>query len=127
MLSGVDVELRRGEVLAIVGASGSGKSTLLYALAGLRQPDAGTVSWGDHPDVWSLREPRITLVRRATCGFVFQFPAFLDDLTVAANVAVPLVVSGAKPRAGEGQSAQPAGAIRPGRPDRRVSRDAVRR
>ena len=98
VLSGVDVDLRRGEVLAIIGASGSGKSTLLYALAGLRQPDGGTVSWGDHPDVWSLREPRITLVRRATCGFVFQFPAFLDDLTVAANVAVPLVVSGAKPR-----------------------------
>ena len=98
VLSGVDVELRRGEVLAIVGASGSGKSTLLYALAGLRQPDAGTVSWGDHLDVWNLREPHITLVRRATCGFVFQFPAFLDDLTVVANVAVPLVVSGAKPR-----------------------------
>ena len=97
VLSGVDVELRRGEVLAIVGASGSGKSTLLYALAGLRQPDGGTVSWGSHADVWSLREPHITLVRRATCGFVFQFPAFLDDLTVAANVAVPLVVSGAKP------------------------------
>ncbi|MDE2860670.1 MAG: ABC transporter ATP-binding protein [Chloroflexota bacterium] len=98
VLSGVDVELHRGEVLAIVGASGSGKSTLLYALAGLRQPDGGTVSWGDHADIWNLREPHITLVRRATCGFVFQFPAFLDDLTVAANVAVPLVVSGAKPR-----------------------------
>ena len=98
VLSGVDVELRKGEVLAIVGASGSGKSTLLYALAGLRRPDGGTVAWGGQADVWSLREPHITLVRRATCGFVFQFPAFLDDLTVAANVAVPLVVSGAKAR-----------------------------
>ena len=98
VLSGVDVELRKGEVLAVVGASGSGKSTLLYALAGLRQPDGGTVSWGGHADVWGLREPRITLVRRSTCGFVFQFPAFLDDLTVAANVAVPLIVSGAKAR-----------------------------
>ena len=98
VLSGVDVELSHGEVLAVVGASGSGKSTLLYALAGLRQPDGGTVVWGDHADVWNLREPQITLVRRATCGFVFQFPAFLDDLTVAANVAVPLVVSGTRPR-----------------------------
>ena len=98
VLSGVDLELRHGEVLAVVGVSGSGKSTLLYALAGLRQPDEGTVEWGDHADVWSLREPRITLVRRETCGFVFQFPAFLDDLTVAANVAIPLVVSGTKPR-----------------------------
>ena len=98
VLDGVDVDLRRGEVLAVVGVSGSGKSTLLYALAGLRQPDGGTVAWGSHDDVWSLREPRITLVRRENCGFVFQFPAFLDDLTVAANVAVPLVVSGTRPR-----------------------------
>ncbi len=98
VLDRVDLELRRGEVLAVVGVSGSGKSTLLYALAGLRQPDGGTVAWGDHADIWSLREPHITLVRRSTCGFVFQFPAFLDDLTVAANVAVPLVVSGTKPR-----------------------------
>ena len=98
VLSGVDLELRHGEVLAVVGASGSGKSTLLYALVGLREPDGGKVAWGNHADIWSLREPHITLVRRATCGFVFQFPAFLDDLTVAANVAVPLVVSGAKPR-----------------------------
>lgn len=98
VLDGVDLDLRGGEVLAIVGVSGSGKSTLLYALAGLRQPDGGTVAWGNHADIWSLREPGITLVRRETCGFVFQFPAFLDDLTVAANVAVPLVVSGTKPR-----------------------------
>ena len=98
VLEGVDLELRRGEVLAVIGVSGSGKSTLLYALAGLRQPEGGTVDWGDQGDIWSLREPKITLFRRATCGFVFQFPAFLDDLTMAANVAIPLVVSGTKPR-----------------------------
>ena len=62
----------------------------------MRPPDAGTVAWGDHADVWSLGEPDLTLVRRATCGFVFQFPAFLNDLTVAANVAVPLVVAGTR-------------------------------
>ena len=98
VLAGIDLELRGGEVLGVVGVSGSGKSTLLYALAGLREPDDGVVSWGDHADIWGLREPKITLVRRATCGFVFQFPAFLDDLTIAANVAIPLVVSGTKPR-----------------------------
>ena len=96
VLHGVDLELHHGEVLAVVGVSGSGKSTLLYSLAGLRPPDAGTVAWGDHADVWSLGEPDLTLVRRATCGFVFQFPAFLNDLTVAANVAVPLVVAGTR-------------------------------
>lgn len=97
VLRGVDLNLLRGEVLAVVGVSGSGKSTLLYALAGLRPPDSGTVAWGDHADVWRLGEPDLTLARRATCGFVFQFPAFLSDLTVAANVAVPLVVAGIKP------------------------------
>ncbi len=98
VLSGVDLDLRPHEVLAVMGVSGSGKSTLLYALAGLRAPDEGTVAWVDRADIWSLREPNITLVRRSTCGFVFQFPAFLDDLTVAANVAIPLVVSGTSPR-----------------------------
>ena len=96
VLSGAELDLRYREVLAVVGVSGSGKSTLLYALAGLRQPEAGTVAWDNHTDIWSLREPNLTLVRRATCGFVFQFPAFLDDLTIVANVAVPLIVSGMK-------------------------------
>ena len=98
VLSGADLELRHGEVLAVVGVSGSGKSTLLYALAGLRKPDDGSVEWNGDANIWDLGEPDITLTRRATCGFVFQFPAFLDDLTIAANVAVPLVVSGTKPR-----------------------------
>ena len=98
VLSGVDLDLRPHEVLAVMGVSGSGKSTLLYALAGLRAPDEGTVEWGGRAEIWSLREPNITLVRRSTCGFVFQFPAFLDGLTVAANVAIPLVVSGTSPR-----------------------------
>ena len=104
VLNGADLDLRHGEILAVVGVSGSGKSTLLYALAGLRPPEGGTVAWDGHPDVWQLREPRITLVRRATCGFVFQFPAFLDDLTIAANVAVPLIVSGTGQRAARAQA-----------------------
>ena len=98
VLDGADLELRHGEVLAVVGVSGSGKSTLLYALAGLRQPDSGSVAWNGGQNVWDLGEPDITLTRRSTCGFVFQFPAFLDDMTIAANVAIPLVVSGTKPR-----------------------------
>ena len=98
VLSGVDLELSHGEALAVVGVRGSGKSTLLYALASLRQPEGGTVAWGNHADIWKLRAPKTTLVRRAGCGFLFQFPAFLDDLTNAANVAVRLIVSGTKQR-----------------------------
>ena len=97
VLVGADLTLNYGEVLAVVGVSGSGKSTLLYILAGLQQPDGGTVTWSDYSDIWRLHEPQITLVRRATCGFVFQFPVFLDDLTIETNVAVPLVLSGTRP------------------------------
>ena len=64
VLSGANLELHHGEVLAVVGVSGSGKSTLLYALAGLRKPDDGTVSWNGAENVWDLGEPDITLTRR---------------------------------------------------------------
>ena len=57
ILSAADVDLHHGQVLAVVGVSGSGKSTLLYALAGLRKTEGGTVAWGNHADIWKLREP----------------------------------------------------------------------
>lgn len=76
-----------------MGASGSGKSTLLYALAGLQRPDMGSVSWG-RTSVWQLSESALTKDRRRVCGFVFQFAAFLQDLTIAENVALPLVLAG---------------------------------
>ena len=58
VLDGADLELRHGEVLAVVGVSGSGKSTLLYALAGLRQPDGGTVAWNGHAKTYGTSASR---------------------------------------------------------------------
>lgn len=93
VLSDVSLDVAPGEFVAIMGTSGSGKSTLLYALAALQRPDDGLVLWGE-TSVWELAEPELTRSRRRTCGFVFQFPAFLQDLTILENVALPLVLAG---------------------------------
>lgn len=93
VLADVSLDVAPGEFVAIMGTSGSGKSTLLYALAALQRPDDGLVLWGE-TSVWDLVEPELTRSRRRTCGFVFQFPAFLQDLTILENVALPLVLAG---------------------------------
>lgn len=99
VLADVSLGVAPGEFVAIMGASGSGKSTLLYALAGLQRPDKGSVSWG-RTSVWQLNESALTKHRRKTCGFVFQFAAFLQDLTIAENVALPMVLAGETVRQG---------------------------
>jgi ABC-type glutathione transport system ATPase component len=70
-LDGIDLEVRAGESVAVVGRSGSGKSTLVGVLAGLDRPEAGTVLAGDGRDVWALRERARRAVRRES-GLVFQ-------------------------------------------------------
>jgi len=103
LLDGIDLEVRRGEWVAIVGESGSGKSTLLNIIAGLDRPDRGevaldarTLSFGD--------DDALALWRRRNVGFVFQAFHLLPYLTVAQNVELPLALNGVaaaerKPRA----------------------------
>ncbi|HLF44029.1 MAG TPA: ABC transporter ATP-binding protein [Acidimicrobiia bacterium] len=92
-LRGVDLDVRQGEILAITGPSGSGKSTLLHCLAGIQLPDGGEVTYqGTRIDQLGQRER--TLVRRRHFGFVFQFGSLVPDLTVAENVALPLLLDG---------------------------------
>ncbi|MEV7620621.1 ABC transporter ATP-binding protein [Microbacterium sp. NPDC089321] len=99
-LAGVDVEVRRGESLAIMGASGSGKTTLLHVLAGIVSPDAGTVSF--HPasgapvDVTALGESARSGLRRERFGFVFQQGLLIPELTAIENVALSLMINGMK-------------------------------
>jgi len=99
-LAGVDVEVRRGESLAIMGASGSGKTTLLHVLAGIVSPDAGTVSF--HPaagapvDVTGLGEAARSRLRRERFGFVFQQGLLIPELTAIENVALSLMLNGMK-------------------------------
>ncbi|MEO0079492.1 MAG: ABC transporter ATP-binding protein [candidate division WOR-3 bacterium] len=93
VLKGVDLEVRRGELLAILGPSGSGKSTLLHILGGLDRPDEGRVVL-DSLEIFSYPEWRLPELRNRKVGFVFQFHHLLAEFTVLENVAVPLLVQG---------------------------------
>jgi putative ABC transport system ATP-binding protein len=89
IFEGVDLELGRGEYLAIMGESGVGKSTLLNLLAGLDAPDSGRVIL-EGVDLATLDDDATTLMRRRTVGFVFQAFHVLPYLSVEQNVALPL-------------------------------------
>ena len=89
IFEGVDLELRRGEYLAIMGESGVGKSTLLNLLAGLDAADSGRVVL-EGVDLSTLDDDATTLLRRRTVGFVFQAFHVLPYLSVEQNVALPL-------------------------------------
>jgi putative ABC transport system ATP-binding protein len=89
IFEGVNLELRRGEYLAIMGESGVGKSTLLNLLAGLDAPDSGCVVL-EGVDLSTLDDDATTLLRRRAVGFVFQAFHVLPYLSVEQNVALPL-------------------------------------
>lgn len=91
-LDGVDVDLVRGELTAIMGPSGSGKSTLMHCLAGLDRPTSGTVVV-DGVTVSSLSERRLTALRRTRVGFVFQAYNLVPTLTALENITLPLDIA----------------------------------
>jgi putative ABC transport system ATP-binding protein len=93
VLRGVDLHVRRGELVALVGRSGSGKSTLLNLVAGLEVPDRGRIEVGG-VDVGALDDGRRTVFRRDSIGIVFQFFNLLPVLTALDNVALPGLLAG---------------------------------
>ncbi|HVE06385.1 MAG TPA: ABC transporter ATP-binding protein [Paraburkholderia sp.] len=93
LFAGVNLELRDGECVAVMGESGTGKSTLLNLAAGLDRPDSGTIRF-EGQDLTSLDDDGATLLRRARMGFVFQAFHVLPNLSAAQNVALPLLLNG---------------------------------
>ena len=90
-LDGVDLSVKKGEFVAIVGTSGSGKSTLLHMLGGLDRPTSGTVMV-DGQDIFSLKDEALTIFRRRKIGFVFQAYNLVPVLNVYENIVLPIEV-----------------------------------
>jgi putative ABC transport system ATP-binding protein len=90
-LRGVSLSFEKGEFTAIVGPSGSGKSTLLHILGGLDRPSSGSVT-ADGRDLAVLSDVELSLFRRRTVGFIFQFYNLIPVLTAEENIALPVLL-----------------------------------
>ncbi len=92
VLKGIDLQIHKGEFLAVVGPSGAGKSTLLHILGGLDSPTEGSVIF-EEKNIYTLSDPEISRIRNSRIGFVFQFYHLLSDFTVFENVMMPGLIS----------------------------------
>src|SRR5712691_4411724 len=102
-LDGLSLQIRGGEVVAVLGPSGSGKSTLLLCLAGIIRPDEGEIRYRGRA-LGSLSDTVLTRLRRDEFGFVFQFGQLVPDLTAIENVSLPLRLAGLRRHDAEGRS-----------------------
>lgn len=93
ILCGIDLEIEKNEILAIVGPSGAGKSTLLHIMGGLDKPSRGRVLL-DNKDLYRLSDKKRAWVRNNKIGFVFQFYHLLPEFTAMENALMPALVKG---------------------------------
>lgn len=91
VLKGVDLEIKKAEIVSIVGKSGAGKSTLLHILGSLDQPDKGKVILNE-VDIFSLTPNQLAGFRNQNIGFVFQFHHLLPEFTALENVSIPALI-----------------------------------
>lgn len=92
-LDGVDMSVKRGEFLAVVGTSGSGKSTLLHMLGGLDRPSGGKV-YVDDKDISTLKDDALCIFRRRKIGFIFQSYNLVPVLNIYENIVLPIELDG---------------------------------
>lgn len=92
VLKGIDLELKKGELLIIQGSSGAGKSTLLHLMGGLDEPTEGKI-FIEGVDIYKLKDDKRAYVRNRKIGFVFQFYHLLPEFTVLENVILPALIN----------------------------------
>ena len=93
VLKGVDLTVKKGEVVSIVGASGAGKSTLLHIVGTLDKADSGSLLIDDH-NVFELQGKKLAAFRNKSIGFIFQFHHLLPEFTALENICIPGFISG---------------------------------
>ena len=93
VLKGVNLDIKKGEIVSIIGKSGAGKSTLLHIAGTLDNPDKGELIIND-TDVTSLRGKALAKFRNKHIGFVFQFHHLLPEFTAAENIVLPQLANG---------------------------------
>jgi lipoprotein-releasing system ATP-binding protein len=103
VLKGVDIEIKHGEFVVIVGPSGSGKSTLLHLLGGIDKPTEGLVKIGDQ-NISAMSDDELAAFRNSSLGFIFQFHHLLPEFSALENICMPALIAGktikkASPRA----------------------------
>jgi lipoprotein-releasing system ATP-binding protein len=103
VFAGLDLQVKRGERLAIVGESGAGKSTLMHLLGGLDKPSEGAIYFGPS-DITKLAGSELAELRNRSIGFVWQSHSLLPEFTALENVMMPLLIRGV-PRAEAAQAA----------------------
>jgi lipoprotein-releasing system ATP-binding protein len=105
VLDGVNLQVARGEMVAIVGASGAGKSTLLHLVGALDRPTRGSVLI-DGARADGLDDDELSALRNRRVGFVFQFHHLLREFSALENVMMPLRIAGWEPRRSEARAAE---------------------
>ncbi len=93
VLKGVDIEVKKGEMVSIVGSSGAGKSTLLHILGTLDRPDSGSI-WLNDQSIDHLKGEKLATFRNQHIGFVFQFHHLLPEFSALENICIPGWIAG---------------------------------